>query len=120
MRAMTARKASPRSKTGASKPETIDAARIEILPPGKRLPVDWRPLLATAMIGMAGGWTASLLVGGSGLLRYLITGVLGALAAEHVSEKLGWRISVGHAWLDKVVVAALGAIAVVLLARWIA
>jgi uncharacterized membrane protein YeaQ/YmgE (transglycosylase-associated protein family) len=117
---MTDQKNRPRRKRATAQPETVDSARIEILPPGTRLPVDWRPLLATAIVGMAGGWTASLLVGGSGLLRYLVTGVIGALAAEHISEKLGWRISVGHAWLDKVVVAALGAIAVVLLARWIA
>jgi uncharacterized membrane protein YeaQ/YmgE (transglycosylase-associated protein family) len=120
MRAMTARKSSPRNKRSASDPEAVDSSCIEILPPDARLPVDWRPLVATALVGMAGGWVASLLVGGSGLLRYLVTGVIGALAAEHVSEKLGWRISVGHAWLDKVLVAALGAIAIVLLARWIA
>jgi uncharacterized membrane protein YeaQ/YmgE (transglycosylase-associated protein family) len=102
------------------KPETVDDARVEILPPGQRLPVDWKPLLMTAAVGLSGGWVASFIVGGSGLLRYAITGIIGALAAEHVSEKLGWRISVGHPWLDKVLVAAIGAMAVVLLARWIA
>jgi uncharacterized membrane protein YeaQ/YmgE (transglycosylase-associated protein family) len=116
---VTKRKSSTRKHT-ANRIHAVDDASIEIIPPGARLPVDWRPLLATAVIGMAGGWTASLLVGGSGLLRYLITGVIGALAAEHICEKLGWRISVGHVWLDKVLVAALGAMAVVMLARWIA
>jgi uncharacterized membrane protein YeaQ/YmgE (transglycosylase-associated protein family) len=102
------------------KPDTIDDSKVEILPPGTRLPVNWRPLLTTALVGLSGGWVASLVVGGSGLLRYAITGIIGALAAEHISEKLGWRISVGHPWLDKVLVAAIGAMAVVLLARWIA
>jgi uncharacterized membrane protein YeaQ/YmgE (transglycosylase-associated protein family) len=107
----------PRRK---SKPETIPDDRIEIVRPGSRQPVNWRPLAATAVVGIAGGWAASLIVGGSGLLRYLVTGVLGALAAEHICERLGWRITVGNKLLDQVLIAAIGAIVVVLLARWIA
>ncbi len=98
----------------------IEDSKVEIIAPSARLPVDWRPLIVTAVVGMAGGWFASFLVGGSGILRYLVTGVLGALAAEHVCERLDIRLSVGHRWLDQIVIAAIGAVFVVLLARWIA
>jgi uncharacterized membrane protein YeaQ/YmgE (transglycosylase-associated protein family) len=100
--------------------ERIPDEKIEIIRPGSRQPVNWRPLAATAIVGVAGGWAASFLVGGSGLLRYLVTGVLGALAAEHICERLGWRITVGNKLLDQVLIAAIGAVVVVLLARWIA
>ena len=112
----------PKRRKANDAPETrrIDDAKVEIISPSQRQAVDWRPLIVAAVVGMAGGWFASLLVGGSGLLRYLITGVLGAFAAEHLFEKLNLRLSVGHRLLDQVLVAAIGAACVVLLARWIA
>jgi uncharacterized membrane protein YeaQ/YmgE (transglycosylase-associated protein family) len=110
----------PRKSRKDAETRKIDDSKVEIIPPSARLPVDWRPLIVTAVVGMAGGWFASLLVGGSGILRYLVTGVLGALAAEHVCERLDVRLSIGHRWLDQIVIAAIGAVFVVLLARWIA
>lgn len=98
----------------------IDDARVEVIAPGKLAPAEWMAVAATAITGLSGGWLASVVVGGSGLLRYLVTGVLGAFLGAALLRWSGWRISVGHPAFDRVLVAALGAVLVVLLARMIA
>jgi uncharacterized membrane protein YeaQ/YmgE (transglycosylase-associated protein family) len=98
----------------------IDDARVEIIAPGRLAPAEWKAIAATAIVGLSGGWLASVIVGGSGLLRYLVTGVLGAFLGAVLLRWSSWRITVGHPLLDRVLVAAMGAILVVLLARLIA
>jgi uncharacterized membrane protein YeaQ/YmgE (transglycosylase-associated protein family) len=98
----------------------IDDSRVEIIAPGRFAPVELRALATTAAIGLGGGWLASVIVGGSGLLRYTITGVLGGLLGGAIVRYSGWRITVGHVLADRLIVAALGAVIVVLLARFIA
>jgi len=73
------------------------------------------------VIGIIAGWLASLLVGGGGgLVRYLITGIIGAFVGGVVFNAAGWKLNLGNEWLDQVVVAAIGAIIIVILARIIA
>ena len=38
-----------------------------------------RDLVVFALIGLVAGYLASVLVGGSGLIRYLVSGVIGVL-----------------------------------------
>jgi uncharacterized membrane protein YeaQ/YmgE (transglycosylase-associated protein family) len=73
------------------------------------------------VIGIIAGWLASLVVGGGGgLVRYLITGIIGAFVGGIVFNAAGWKLNLGNEWLDQVVIAAIGAIIVVILARVIA
>jgi uncharacterized membrane protein YeaQ/YmgE (transglycosylase-associated protein family) len=73
------------------------------------------------VIGLIAGWLASLIVGGGGgLVRYLITGIVGAFVGGIVFGAAGWKLNLGNEWLDQVVIAAIGAIIVVILARIIA
>ena len=73
------------------------------------------------VIGIIAGWLASLLDGGGGgLVRYLITGIIGAFVGGVVFNAAGWKLNLGNEWLDQVVVAAIGAIIIVILARIIA
>jgi uncharacterized membrane protein YeaQ/YmgE (transglycosylase-associated protein family) len=73
------------------------------------------------VIGIVAGWLASLIVGGGGgLFRYLITGIIGAFVGGVVFSAAGWKLNLGSEWLDQVVIAAIGAIIVVILARIIA
>ena len=73
------------------------------------------------VIGIIAGWLANLLVGGSGgLVRYLITGIIGAFVGGIIFGAAGWKLNLGNEWLDQVVVAAIGAIIIVILARIIA
>ena len=77
-------------------------------------------LVIVAVIGIIAGWLASWIVGGGGLLRYLITGVIGAFVGGYLFNALGVKMRLGNAFLEQIVMAAVGAIVVVLLARLIA
>ena len=71
-----------------------------------------------AVIGIVAGWLASaLLGGGGGVLRYLITGLIGAFVGGFVFQAAGWKLNLGNDWLDQIAIAAIGAIIVVILAR---
>jgi uncharacterized membrane protein YeaQ/YmgE (transglycosylase-associated protein family) len=84
------------------------------------LPLDLKSIALLCGLGLAAGWFASLFLGGSGLLRYLVTGVLGAYVAEIVTHVSGWRLVVGPPLLSRIISATLGAAAVILLARLLA
>jgi uncharacterized membrane protein YeaQ/YmgE (transglycosylase-associated protein family) len=75
-------------------------------------------LIIWAVIGIVAGWLASVFVGGGGgLVRYLITGLIGAFVGGFVFQTAGWKLNLGNEWLDQIVIAAIGAIIVVILAR---
>jgi uncharacterized membrane protein YeaQ/YmgE (transglycosylase-associated protein family) len=114
------RKRAPR-KPAAREADTIAAERIEILPPPRRsLVLDWRKLAPTIALGTATGFVASLIVGGGGLLRHAVVGLLGMLVGQGIVRATGWRVQTGHRAVDEAAMAVIGAILVVLLARFIA
>lgn len=77
-------------------------------------------LIVWAVIGIVAGWLASMVVGGGGgVLRYLITGLIGAFVGGFVFQAAGWKLNLGNEWLDQIVIAAIGAIIVVILARMV-
>ena len=77
-------------------------------------------LITMAIIGIVAGFLASLVVGGGGLLRYLITGVLGAFVGGWLFSAAGWKLNLGSEIVEQIIVSAVGAIILVLLARVIA
>jgi uncharacterized membrane protein YeaQ/YmgE (transglycosylase-associated protein family) len=79
-----------------------------------------RDLIVFAVIGIIAGFLASLVVGGDGLIRYLITGIIGAFVGGYLFRALGINLGIGNAFVSEVVTAAVGAIVIVLLARLIA
>ena len=82
---------------------------------------DVQQLIIWAVIGIIAGWLASIVVGGgAGLGRYLITGLIGAFVGGFVFQAAGWKMNLGNEWLNQIVVAAIGAIIVIILARIIA
>ena len=75
-------------------------------------------LIIWAIIGIVAGWLASVVVGGGGgLLRYLITGLIGAFVGGFVFQMAGWKLNLGNEWLEQIGIAAIGAIIVVVIAR---
>lgn len=82
--------------------------------------MDARTLIVWALIGIVAGFLASVLVGGSGLIRYLITGVLGAFVGGFLAQTFGIRLNLGHPLVDQIAVATMGAIVVVIAARILA
>ena len=71
-------------------------------------------------MGVIAGFLASILVGGSGIIRYLITGVLGAFVGGFLAQTFNIRPNLGHPMIDQVVIATAGAIVIVIAARIIA
>lgn len=120
----TPRKRAPRKpstrQADTNSVDTIPAERVEILPPQRAPALDWRKLAPTIALGTATGFVASLIVGGGGILRHAVVGVLGLLVGQGLVRLTGWRVQTGHRFLDEAAMAVIGAILVVLLARFIA
>ena len=76
-----------------------------------------RAIVLFLLIGLVAGWLASLFVGGGGLARYLISGVLGAFVGGYVLSALGLNLGIGNPLANQIATSTLGAIVVVLLAR---
>lgn len=81
---------------------------------------DKKGLIAFLAIGLVAGWLASLLLGGGGLIKYLIWGVLGSFVGGFLLPRIGLDIRLGHPLADQIAVATIGAVLVVLAARIIA
>lgn len=79
-----------------------------------------RGLVVFAIIGIIAGFLASLVVGGDGLIRYLITGIIGAFVGGYLFRALGINLGIRNAFVSEIVTAAIGAIVIVLVARLIA
>ena len=77
-----------------------------------------RQLVVLGIIGLIAGYLASIVLGGSGLIRYLVTGVIGAFVGGYVLQALG--VGIQNKFASQIVTATIGAIAVVILARIIA
>jgi len=82
--------------------------------------MDVKAILIWVAIGIIAGWLASIVVGGGGLIRYLIIGLVGAFVGGFLFKLVGININLGNQYVNEIVVAAIGAIVVVLLARLIA
>lgn len=78
-----------------------------------------RALLTFAAIGLVAGFLASIIVGGHGFIRYLLSGVIGAFVGGYVLDALDIRLNFKNPLVSQIVTATIGAIIVVLLARLI-
>ena len=82
--------------------------------------MDGKSVVAFLIIGLVAGWLASFIVGGGGLIRYLITGVLGSFVGGFLLSKLGVNLGIKNPLASQIVTAVIGAIVLVLAARLIA
>jgi len=71
------------------------------------------------LIGLVAGFLASFVVGGGGLIQYLISGVIGAFVGGYLISALGVNLGISNALVSQIVTSTIGAIVVVLLARLI-
>jgi uncharacterized membrane protein YeaQ/YmgE (transglycosylase-associated protein family) len=112
----------PRSSRGKGKP---------LNPLGPRSPIrisidhealsalDKRAIAAQIGVGLVAGWLASWLVGGSGLLQYVVTGLAGSLIGGFLLERFGIDLGIRNPLASRIANATIGAVIVVLLARMI-
>lgn len=82
--------------------------------------MDAKALLVMGGIGIVAGFLASLVAGGgSGLIVYLTTGVLGAFVGGIVFDKAGIRLGIANPLINQIVTSTVGAIIVIIIARLI-
>jgi uncharacterized membrane protein YeaQ/YmgE (transglycosylase-associated protein family) len=79
----------------------------------------YTPYVTLAVIGLVAGWLSGLLLGGGGLLRNLIVGVMGAYVGGFLVQMFNLNIGL-RGWLDQIAVATMGAVVVTIIARIIA
>jgi uncharacterized membrane protein YeaQ/YmgE (transglycosylase-associated protein family) len=79
-----------------------------------------RAILVFLGIGVLAGFLASLIVGGGGLITYLISGVVGSLVGGYLFTALRIELGIRNDLVRQIVTSTVGAIIVVLLARLIA
>jgi uncharacterized membrane protein YeaQ/YmgE (transglycosylase-associated protein family) len=77
-------------------------------------------LLIFLLTGLLAGWVASLVLGGGGLLRNLLVGVIGAVVGGYVLKALGIALPIDNAWINDLVTAIIGALIVIVVARLVA
>jgi uncharacterized membrane protein YeaQ/YmgE (transglycosylase-associated protein family) len=82
--------------------------------------LDKQALAAQLGIGLVAGWLASWIVGGSGLLRYVLTGVVGSFVGALLLDRLGIELGIRNPLTSRIVTAVIGAVLVVLAARLVA
>lgn len=78
-----------------------------------------RALLVFALVGIVAGFLASIVVGGGGLMQYLVSGVIGAFIGGYLLRALGINLGIANPLASQIVTSTIGAILVVLLARMI-
>ena len=82
--------------------------------------IDKRAVAAQVGIGLLAGWLASWVVGGSGLLRYALTGMIGSFVGGIFLERLGLDLGLRSEVVSRIATATLGAVLIILLARLLA
>lgn len=79
------------------------------------------PWVIMAINGLIAGWLAGLLLGGGGLIRNLLVGVIGAILGGALVQMglLNLPFDLGS-WGNQIVVSTIGAMIIVVIARLIA
>jgi uncharacterized membrane protein YeaQ/YmgE (transglycosylase-associated protein family) len=80
----------------------------------------YKSILIWIVIGLIAGWLASLIVGGGGIIRYILTGLAGSLVGGFLAQRFKIDLKIGNVFVEQVIIAAVGAIIVVLVARMLA
>jgi uncharacterized membrane protein YeaQ/YmgE (transglycosylase-associated protein family) len=77
-----------------------------------------KAIIAWIVIGLIAGLVASLIVGGAGgLIGWIIAGLIGSVVGGFLARQLNIRLNTGNLFLDQVIIAVLGAIIVLIIAR---
>jgi len=77
-------------------------------------------LIVWALVGLAAGWLASLFLGGKGIVRYIVIGMIGSIVGGYLFAALGINLPIDNRWIRDILVAAVGAAIVIVVARFVA
>lgn len=80
------------------------------------------PWVIMVLNGLVAGWLAGLLLGGGGLIRNVVVGIIGAFLAGalHQAGLLVLPFTTGFALGDQILLSTVGAVIVIIIARIIA
>jgi uncharacterized membrane protein YeaQ/YmgE (transglycosylase-associated protein family) len=82
--------------------------------------MDAQALLITIIIGLVAGFLASVVVGGSGgLVKFLVSGLIGSFVGPLVLNALGVNLGIRSPLVSQIAVSTIGAIVVLILANLI-
>lgn len=78
----------------------------------------YMPFIVMLINGLVAGWLAGLLLGGGGLIRNIIVGIVGAFIGGLLVQNglLNLPFNLG-AWGNQIAVSTIGALVVIILAR---
>jgi uncharacterized membrane protein YeaQ/YmgE (transglycosylase-associated protein family) len=79
-----------------------------------------RSIVIFCLIGLVAGFLASIVVGGGGLITWLVSGVIGAFVGGFLLNAVGVNLGIRNETLSQIVTATIGAIVVIIVARLIA
>ncbi len=79
--------------------------------------MDQKNLIIAIVMGLVAGWLASWIVGGYGVVQYLISGVLGSFVGSFVLNKAGVSLGIRNEYGRDIATATIGAVIVMIVAR---
>jgi len=79
--------------------------------------MDTRTIVIWVVIGLVAGWLASFIVGGGGLIKYVVWGLVGSVVGGFLARQFGINLNIGNAVIEQIIIATAGAVVVVLVAR---
>jgi uncharacterized membrane protein YeaQ/YmgE (transglycosylase-associated protein family) len=79
--------------------------------------MDKTNVVIAVVMGLVAGWLASFIVGGGGLVQYLVSGVLGSFVGSYVLNKAAINLGINNEILRDTVTATIGAVIVMIIAN---
>ncbi len=80
-------------------------------------PMDTKNAVIAVLMGVAAGWLASWIAGGSGLFHYALTGILGSYVGSYVLDKFKINLGIRNEIGRDIATATIGAVIVMALAH---
>ena len=77
-------------------------------------------IIVVVVVGLMAGWLASLIVGGGGRVWDLVTGLIGSVVGAFILHGFGVVLPIDSPLVADIVMSTIGAVVVVVLARFIA
>ena len=79
--------------------------------------MDQKNIIIALLMGLLAGWLASFIVGGGGIVQYLISGVLGSFVGSYALNKAGLNMGIQNEIGRDVATATIGAVIVMIIAN---
>jgi uncharacterized membrane protein YeaQ/YmgE (transglycosylase-associated protein family) len=83
----------------------------------KRAQLDRKNIIIALLLGLVAGWLASFIVGGYGIVQYLISGVIGSFVGSYVLNRMGIDLGIKNEYGRDIATATIGAIIVMVIAK---